>query len=451
MLKGIVVPDNDEKTILYNKQKALENAQLGNAAEALFYAKEYIKATKDLSIINDHLFQDIKSSPEYISFKKRYAPKITFWNIIYFVAGFLGIFVGIFIHFRKKADHIGILLISLFIIFHSLFTLHLSVHLSQLQYSLPNTLFVSTTFSFLYGPLVYFYIKRAAHGYSFKWIDSIHLIPSLVLLVYIAPYYSMDSLEKFNVLFAGDAFLLPGANAIIIIKIISLVTYAYLSYRLYTNSKINKPDNTNNNTFIWQRNIILIFSIYVITYIIYAAALTRLISFAPIVHVQLILMIGLIFYVTYIAYVQPDVFSGKILLNDPKELFKYKKSGLTTSYSIELKEQLLFLLNEKKLYKRNDLSLDMLSKELGTNRHGASQVINEHFDMNFFELINSFRIHEAIELLKNDIQHNLHIIDIAYEVGFNNKVTFNKAFKKVTSCTPSQYLQSQMISVAGKV
>jgi len=62
--------------------------------------------------------------------------------------------------------------------------------------------------------------------------------------------------------------------------------------------------------------------------------------------------------------------------------------------------------------------------------------------MNFFNLINKFRIEEAREILRNDINKNLNIIDVAYDVGFNNKVTFNKAFKEETSLTPTQYIKS---------
>lgn len=48
----------------------------------------------------------------------------------------------------------------------------------------------------------------------------------------------------------------------------------------------------------------------------------------------------------------------------------------------------------------------------------------------FFELINKYRVKEAMERLKNNPE-NLNIIDIAYEVGYNNnKVNFNKSFKR---------------------
>lgn len=83
-----------------------------------------------------------------------------------------------------------------------------------------------------------------------------------------------------------------------------------------------------------------------------------------------------------------------------------------------------------------------MSKKLNTTRHNTSQIINEHFDINFFELINKFRIEEATNLLVEDKNGNLNIIDIAYEVGYNNKVTYNKAFKKATSLTPTQFIDS---------
>ena len=146
----------------------------------------------------------------------------------------------------------------------------------------------------------------------------------------------------------------------------------------------------------------------------------------------------MVLYVGYSANVQPKVFSG--LFSYENQLFlKYKKSGLTDSLSKELRNQLLYLFNEEKIYKENNISLELLAQKLNTTRHNTSQVINEHFNISFHELINKYRIEEAKKLLDNDHQKNLNIIDIAYEVGYNNKVTFNKAFKKDTQLTPSEY------------
>jgi YesN/AraC family two-component response regulator len=144
------------------------------------------------------------------------------------------------------------------------------------------------------------------------------------------------------------------------------------------------------------------------------------------------------------AYLQPKVFNYKsfILNNSIVGVSKYLKSGLTPSLSVELKEELINLFTVQKVYRDSSLNLETLSEKLNTTRHNTSQIINEHFDMNFFELINKFRIDEAIDLLIEDKNGNLNIIDIAYEVGYNNKVTFNKAFKKTTSLTPTEFIDS---------
>ena len=154
---------------------------------------------------------------------------------------------------------------------------------------------------------------------------------------------------------------------------------------------------------------------------------------------QVFVLALIVLYVAYTAYVQPRVFSKKYLFN--LEPLKYQKSGLTESYSYELKEQLLKLLHDDKVFKDNTISLNSLSDQMGITRHNLSQVINEHFNMNFFNLINKFRIEEAQRILTDDRNNNLNIIDIAYDVGFNNKVTFNKAFKEETKLTPTQYLK----------
>ena len=90
---------------------------------------------------------------------------------------------------------------------------------------------------------------------------------------------------------------------------------------------------------------------------------------------------------------------------------------------------------------------------MSSTRHNISQVINEHFGVSFFHFVNKYRIEEALRILSTDTSSNLNIIDVAYDVGFNNKVTFNKAFKIETSLTPTNYIksiQAQVIAVKFK-
>lgn len=58
--------------------------------------------------------------------------------------------------------------------------------------------------------------------------------------------------------------------------------------------------------------------------------------------------------------------------------------------------------------------------------------------VNFYAYLNSWRLKEALTLLK---QQNLAlpIIDIAYRAGFNNRNTFYRVFREHTGLTPSAY------------
>jgi AraC-like DNA-binding protein len=123
---------------------------------------------------------------------------------------------------------------------------------------------------------------------------------------------------------------------------------------------------------------------------------------------------------------------------------KYRNSQLTENASQSLAEKLTQLMKEQQIYRENELGLDKLATRLGVSRHHLSQVINEQFGKNFFEYINSLRIADAQSLLQQQ-NDDLHIIDIAYQVGFNNKVSFYKAFKNETGMTPTEFRKSKVL------
>ena len=185
---------------------------------------------------------------------------------------------------------------------------------------------------------------------------------------------------------------------------------------------------------------------YILAYAFYGITISGILIVTKseaIYHFQVLAMSLMVLYIAQTAYLQPKVFNfGSFKLKNGVSEIKYLKSGLTEALSEELKGELIKLFTEGKVYRDSNLSLETLSEKLNTTRHNTSQIINEHFDINFFELINKFRIEEAVNLLLEDKNGNLNIIDIAYEVGYNNKVTFNKAFKKTTSLTPTQFIDS---------
>ena len=411
------------------------------AGKAVDYTVKYISATQDLTIINDHFFSKINQTSVYLNFKSRYKPEFNFLSLFYLFSGFLGLFIVVILNLKKGVDRSSTFLMSLFVLLHSLFIIHLSLYVINCQYYFPHTLLMSTVFVLLYGPLIYFYFKKTDKNYKLKWLDGLHFLPAVILFIYILPFYRLSAREKFNILFNQVDILSVEANFIIAGQIASLIIYAILIIKIYDGVKSNFNE-TNSRKLLWQRNILAMFIAYIVAFILFNTTTSGIFDSIIVYHFQILTMVGLVFYVAYITYAQPEIFKGELKLVDPMSLFKYKKSGLTKSFSEELKEHLLIVLEKDKIYKQNDINLNALAGILGTNRHNTSQIINEHFNMNFFELINKFRIDEAVKMISDEKYSDLNIIEIAYEVGYNNKVTFNKAFKKEHSVTPTQFIKA---------
>ena len=319
---------------------------------------------------------------------------------------------------------------------HSFFLIHLVLFLTNYQYRVPHSLFMSMWLSFLYGPILYFYFKRITLNYSFKRIDLLHLAPTFVLIAFLLPFYFHSGPEKLNIMMGRSALgESPFLDLITYLKFASLVIYGYLTVQLYIR-KVNRLKSKNQYIFKPQRVILIMHSVYTLAYGIYGYLILEKITWGWFFNIQLLAMTAIVLYVGYMAYSNPGILSSFKLLQSNKP--KYQNSGLTTSFSVELWEQLEELLSKQKLYRQNDLKLETIAELLGTTRHNASQLINEHSGLNFFKLINKYRIEEAKEILAN-VQGKLNIIDVAYEVGYNNKVTFNKSFKRFCKLTPSQY------------
>ncbi|MEP2935381.1 MAG: helix-turn-helix domain-containing protein [Gilvibacter sp.] len=426
-------------SVLMYRDLAFQAAKDNNPAEAVAQIEKYVARTLDLSFIEHSSFSFISRSPEYIGLQEKYLPKFRWASIFYMYAGLIGFFIIFMFAIRRKKDMLASILLSLFLFIHSVFIIHVGLYTMNYTYYMPHTQAMSTVFSFLYGPLLYFYFKRIKTGYTFHWKDLMHLIPTLYLLVLFIPIYSLSESDKLRMMLGvGPYEQNPYGEQVAIGKMIILIVYAFLTLRLWQKTRENRT-TIKTPLYLWQRNVVLFQGMYALIYCIYAILLLRDVRAGFVFNTQLILMSAMVLYVAYVAYANPKVLMGFHL---ERSFLKYKNSGLTSSYSVELKQQLLSLLEEQKIYRENNINLDTLAERLGTTRHSTSQIINEHFGMNFFELINNYRIQEAMNILKSDTAREKNIIDVAYEVGFNNKVTFNKSFKKINDVTPSQYLKA---------
>ncbi|MDC8004547.1 helix-turn-helix transcriptional regulator [Aureisphaera galaxeae] len=97
---------------------------------------------------------------------------------------------------------------------------------------------------------------------------------------------------------------------------------------------------------------------------------------------------------------------------------------------------------ENKKYLDAELSLSNLASDLKLSTSHLSKVINVCSGQNFSDYINSLRVAQVKKLITDPSYRNYTMVAIGLECGFNSKSTFYSAFKKLTSKTPSQYLET---------
>lgn len=113
---------------------------------------------------------------------------------------------------------------------------------------------------------------------------------------------------------------------------------------------------------------------------------------------------------------------------------KYEKSALDAERAQRIAQKIETSMKEDLLYRDPNLSLWDLAKHISVTSHYVSQTLNTHLNKSFFDLVNGWRIKDAIEQLKTTDET---ILVIAYDVGFNSRSAFYKAFKRETGQTPS--------------
>ena len=119
------------------------------------------------------------------------------------------------------------------------------------------------------------------------------------------------------------------------------------------------------------------------------------------------------------------------------EVAKYAKSQLDAPVRARIVQKVDKALRDEQLYRNSALNLRTLSSHIKENEHYVSQVLNQELGTTFYELVNSLRIEHAKRLLMSDVERN--VLDVALEVGFNAKSTFNTAFKRHAGMTPSEF------------
>lgn len=129
--------------------------------------------------------------------------------------------------------------------------------------------------------------------------------------------------------------------------------------------------------------------------------------------------------------------------------FENKKEPVEVATSPLLLEKIEKAMAEDRLYRKEGVSIKMLSEIIAEPEYKIRIAINSHWNFkNFNDYINRFRVEDAKKILADPRQNKLTILEIAYQLGYNSISPFNRAFKEITGTTPTTYRKSNASSEA---
>lgn len=311
----------------------------------------------------------------------------------------------------------------------------------------PHLMGTATALPFLYGPLHFLYAKYLSSGArTFKRVDALHLLVFVGYTVYLLPFYLESAAYKrafFLAMQAGQAPVvlevvtgLKGAHGL---AYMILTLYLLRRYRRQKSSPARSDERLTLN-WLWQITLITT-GVWGLNAVLVLSRWSGYILFGNLDTVIGIAMAVAIYALGYLGLREPAVFVDRTARQ--KTAQKYERSGLSPERADRYVAKLERALEKDQVFRRSDLTLQALARELSISPNHLSQVINERMNQNFFELVNAHRIEEAKKRLGDPDAEFLTVLAIAFEVGFNSKSAFNAAFKKYTDMTPTQFRKVQ--------
>jgi AraC-like DNA-binding protein len=352
------------------------------------------------------------------------------------IAAFNFLLFGMILISTKNKGHVSNLWFAMFLIGKGITLLSNLILFSGKfvdNYMILSLGLILNSFLLFYAPLLFIYsvsLTKRKVGLSSYWI---HFIPFILfLLINISTVLHLNGFDNS----IGQSYLSLKIDWLGYFYYFQAIVYTLISILQLVNAKKKSKEylsNLQKFQFNWFIKVLLLFFIVWLSFL--SANIFPYYSDYQNIGVVLSLLgtILLLLLANYTAFT---------IFNKPEVLMDFQIEKTSSKKTISLAEthflNLKNLMDDQKLFKNPDLSLQLLSEELNLSARNTSQLIKEKTDKNFYDFINSYRIAEAKKILSQD-QNKPTILEVLYEVGFNSKSVFNSTFKKQENLTPTQY------------
>ncbi|MEW6992810.1 helix-turn-helix domain-containing protein [Colwelliaceae bacterium MEBiC 14330] len=346
------------------------------------------------------------------------------------------------IYSTRKEHGITYLLLAAFFAAHGLSLLHELIlwgsTFRDWVLTISPNIFFALNFSYLLdGPLIFLFLaSQLTKTFQLKKSHLIHVIPALVIFAYLwGAFWSLSYDNKTQLIISHD--IAYSSHYVIVDFVGKLIRLAYVGYSIYLLSNhLRHSVLLHSAKKIMQWQLYLIISFFIIVCIETLLIAIKVYGLTHSINLDVLQLIGLSSYYLQFALINTVIYIIAVKALNSGGFKKAKKQEAVDMTVVAILEDSM---NNKKLYLNPNLSSERLAEQLKIANKDLSNIINHHFNVNFYEYINSYRIEEAKQQLEQAINQSKNITDIFYEAGFNSKSVYNTLFKKKYQMTPSQY------------
>lgn len=322
------------------------------------------------------------------------------WTVLFLIASVQGLLLGLMILWKRRDPSHSLL--AYIILIYSVILTHYVAYWTGLMVHLPVYIWILGGLTFVIAPLYYFFLKKRPHNESIGW----HSVPFLLYLI----TFFLQLIFRINL-----------GKYIQIAQVIHLIFYASLCYKL-----MKQNDQQDG----WLASVALSFYIYVAGFTTYYFLFWFEILTPQQDYIISLIMTGFIYYIGYKGFMMTELVMQT----------RRNESPFSSAFIESLTNKMETWLDSQNAYLESEYKIADLSTDMATPVHVLSHVINSNYGVSFNEWINAHRIEHAKALIKQAPDQTL--ISIAYQSGFNNKVSFIKNFKKHVGMTPTSFKES---------
>ncbi|MCK7597635.1 helix-turn-helix domain-containing protein [Microbulbifer sp. CAU 1566] len=373
-----------------------------------------------------------------------------FHDVVLLMTAMQCLFFAVLLLATNTSKQISTYFLAAFLFAHAFIPLHeLVLWGAEFKFAvrewLPQVYFLGGFAYYLDGMLLFFCVKSLIfRDFSLRPRDGVHLLPFVFALVYMSVVFFRLPLDERLILINSET-LVYGWHYVLVEFLCKGLRVAYCLWSLllivkYTQRLKSTHSNVEKVDVTWIRTQVLGFMLVMLMEVVLSIA--KMFSLYQHYDLGVFEKIGLTGYYTVFVLVNLLVFTGVryfASFESLREPEKPRKAAGEQVCNPALAEEIDRKMHEGKLYLQPDVTIDLLAESLQVPTRDLSMIINRHFEVNFYEFINRYRIQEAMRLLRSADGEGKTITDIYLEVGFNSKSVFNTFFKKAAGMTPSQY------------